>query len=291
MPIAEWENLAKLITPQGELVLNDVGDENPNRPVYLTVKDGADSGTEVRSTGDPVPQGFGTLWHRGFANGYVLKIPIQYWITGGPGNNLVPASEQTTPTAQEMDDLLMLHYRSLMDGGGRILYSPAQLTQRIADRLFAIAKPTLVEEQANTNTVLEFGSEFPYLLDFTQTLTQLSDGSPSATLTNTGSAPMQPVFKVYGPFDQFVLTNSTTGEAFIYDDSLPGAVAIPSGHYIEITTFQDSVYLDGDGPSRKAGIDIRNSDFWALEPGDNDVIVTANSTAPDVDILWQAAWF
>ena len=289
MPIAEWENLAKLITPEGELVLNDF-DVDPNRGIYMTIKDGADSGTEVRSTGDPVPQGFGTLWHRGFANGYVLKIPVQYWVSSGP-TDPIPASELTTPTAQQMDDLLMLHYRSLMAGGGRILYSPAQMTQRIADQLFAISKPTLVEEQANTNTVLEFGSTFPYMLDFTQNLTQISDGSPTATLTNDGSAPMDPVFKVYGPFDQFVLSNLTTGLDFVYDDSLPGAVAVPSGHYIEITTFGDTVYLDGDGPSRKAGIDIRNSDFWAVEPGDNDVQISANSTAPNVDILWQAAWF
>jgi hypothetical protein len=96
---------------------------------------------------------------------------------------------------------------------------------------------------------------------------------------------------VYGPFDQFVLSNVTTGLDIVYDDSLPGAVSVASGHYIEIITFANTVYLDGDGPSRKAGIDIRNSDFWQLEVGDNDVEITANSTAPDVDILWQAAWF
>ena len=259
MPIAEWEKLTTLITPEGELALNDQN-VDPGRPIYLTLKDGAESGTEVRSTGDPVPQGFGTLWHRGFTNGYVLKMTVEYWVLGSTGVP-VPATELTTPTAQQMDDDLMRHYRSLMAGGGRILYEPTGLPVRLADRLFAIAKPVLSEAQVNTSTILEFGSELPYLLDFTQTTTTIDDGSPTATLDNTGSAPFYPVFRVAGPFDDFVLTNITTGEEIVYDDSLPGAVAVGSGDYIEIITIANTVYLNRDGASRKAPTDIRNPDL------------------------------
>ncbi len=293
MPIAEWENLYQLITPEGTLDLNDRS-VDPGHGVYLTVKEGADSGTDVRSTSDPVPQGFGTIWHRGFANGYVLKLTVEYWVPG-TGNALVPATELTNPTAQEMDDVMMRHYRSIFDGGGRILYAPAGLPVRLADDLFAIAKPQFSEGQAQMTTVLEFGSELPYLIDFTQTLTQLSAGSPTATLTNTGSAPYYPVFRVYGDFDYFVLTNETTEMQIIYDDTLPGAVAVDSPDYIEIITFRNTVYLNGDGASRKAGIYIPTSDFWTLDPGDNIVTIEgaggSTGNGPNVDILWQAAWF
>ncbi len=291
MPIAEWENLTTLITPEGSLELNR-RDVDPGRPIYLTIKDGAESGTDVRSTSDPVPQGFGTIWHRGFANGYIVKMAVEYW-TLGTGGAPVPATELTDPTAQEMDDLLMRHFRSLFDGGGRILYEPAGLPVRLIDDLFAIAKPTLSEGQANTSTVLQFGSELPYIIDFTQTTTTLTAGSPTQTLDNTGSAPYYPVFKVHGAFDYFVLENETTGMQIVYDDSLPGAVSVGGGNYIEIDTFRNTVYLNGDQASRKAGIYIPTSDFWTLEPGDNVVTIAGSGTddGPTTDILWQAAWF
>jgi hypothetical protein len=288
MPIAEWENLTALITPEGTLTLNDA--TNPDG-VYITVKDGAQSGTDIRSTGDPVPQGFGTIWHRGFANGYVLSVPIQYWVI--QGGNRVPACETTTPTAQEMDDLLMRHYRSIVAGGGRILYNPAGQPTRLADDLFAIAKPVLTEDQVNTNTVIQFGSELPYLIDFDQTVTTLDSGTPTGTLTNDGSSPFFPVFKVYGPIDDFVIANAANDMQIVYDSALPGGLPIDSGHYVEIDTFRNTVYLDGDGPSRKAAIYIPTSDFFPLEVGANAITISGSGTGPPptVDILWQAAWF
>lgn len=284
MPIAEWENLFSLESPIGTLVLNDQ-DNSRGFGFYVTVKEEAESGTDVRATGDPVPQGFGTIWHRGFANGYVVKMPIQYWV-----NKDLVASECTSPTAQEMEDNLMRHYRALMNGGGRLTYLPQGLPDRILDSLYAIAKPTLTETNVGTATVLTFGSEFPYLIDFTQITTSIDSGTPTATLTNNGSAPFYPVFKVYGPFDGFTLSNNTTGLEIVYDDSLPGAVAVGGGDYIEISTFRNTVYLNGSGASRKAGIDILDSDFFALEVGDNE-IETGGTDTPAVDILWQAAWF
>ena len=290
MPIAEWENLTELVTPAGSLTLNDQAVASGSG-VYITVKDSADSGSDVRSTGDPVPQGFGTIWHRSFANGYVIGLQVQYWVV--QGSEVIPASELTSPTAQEMDDELMRHYRSIMDGGGRLFYNPAGLARRLADDLFAIAKPVLTEDQANTHTAIQFGSELPYMIDFDQTLTTLDSGTPSATLTNLGSSPFYPVFKVYGPTSYFVLENETSSMQIIYDDAFPGGLPIGGGDYIEIDTFRNTVYLNGDGPSRKAGIDIVLSDFWTLEIGDNLVSIAGAGTddPPTVDILWQAAWF
>lgn len=279
MPIAEWENLNLLVSLEGQLTLNDL-ENTQGDGYYLTAKDGAESGTEVRATGDGIPQGFGSILHKGFANGYVVKIPIQYWV-----DKETPACATTSLTAQQMDDLLMKHVRSLFDGGGRILYTPAGEAIRLLDSLRIIDKPALLEGDAVTGVVITLASEFPYLQDFDQTLTTFT---ATATLSNTGSSPYLPTFKVYGPFSTFTLANTTTGEQIVYDDSLPGAVAIGGGDYIEINCFNDTVYLNGSGASRKAGIDIPASKFFELAVGDNDLTIDGGIT---VDALWAPAWF
>lgn len=283
MPIAEWENLISLITPEGQLDLNQVQPEG----FFLTAKESADSGSDIRATSEGVPQGAGSILHRGFPDGYVVKLPIQYWVN--PNNE--PATSKTTPTAQEMDDTLMRHIRSILDGGGRLFYQPAGLPVRLLDRISNVAKAALTEADGLTGTVLTLASEYPYMIDFTQILTTLTAGAPTATLTNTGSAPFFPVFKVHGPFADFALANNTTGLQIAYDESLPGAVAVGPSDYIEIVTFANSVYLNGNGASRKAGILIVDSDFFTLEVGDNHLEITSAGTAPTVDVLWQAAWF
>lgn len=285
MPIAEWENLTLLVSLQGNLALNI---EQPEG-FFLTAKDGAESGTDVRATSSPVPQSDGSILNRGFLNGYIVKIPVQYWV-----DRLHTATKETTPTAQEMDDTLMRHVRSLMNGGGRILYSPAGQNQRLLDSLRFISKAALTEGDGRTGTVITLASEFPYLQDFDQTLTQLTAGSPLATIVNDGSSKYFPVFKVYGPFDDFYLESTADGGltylAIEYDDSLPGAVPVGGGDYIEINTFNNTVYLNGSGASRKAGIKITTSEFFALEPGSNTVDISSGGTAPTVDILWAPAW-
>lgn len=282
MPIAEWENLISLVTPQGELLLNTEQAEG----FFLTAKENADSGCDVRATAQGVPQGAGSILHRGFPDGYGLKIPIQYWVDAK-----TPACATSNPTAQQMDDRLMRHVRSILGGGGRVFYHPAGMAVRLLDQINNVAKSPLTEEAGLTGTVLTLASPYPYLINFDQTLTTLTSGSPTATLTNTGSAPFFPVFKVYGSFDDFVLSNLTTGMEIAYDDSQPGGAAVVSPDYIEIDTFRNTVYLNGDGASRKAGIVIPTSDFFTLEVGANDLQIASDGTAPNVDVLWQAAWF
>jgi tail protein len=276
MPIAEWENLDLLVSLEGNLALNVEQADG----LFVTAKENAESGTEVRVTGQGVPQGFGSILHKGFTDGYVVKMPIQYWVDAR-----TPACATTSPTAQQMDDLLMRHVRSLFDGGGRILYTPNGMEQRLLDSLRVFAKPTLVEDSGLTGTTIVLASEFPYMQDFNQTLTEFT---ASATLTNTGSSPYLPVFKVFGPFSTFTLANTTTGKKIVYDDGLPGAVAVGSGDYIEINCFHDTVYLNGSGASRKAGIVIEETTFFDLAVGDNFLTIDGGIT---VDALWAPAWF
>src|SRR6185295_4647970 len=120
-------------------------------------------------------------------------------------------------------------------------------------------------------------------------------GSPTAILNNSGTAPFWPVFKVYGPFDSFQIENSSNLDddgnpmIILYQDILPGAVPIGGSDYIEIDCFRNTVYLNGSGDTRKAGINIIESDFWNLIVGNSTVTVSGggSNAAPNVDILWQ----
>lgn len=291
MPIGDWDVTFELITPEGSLFFNEPAQAEG---LFLLDKAGCESGTEVRATADNVPQSDGSILHRGFLSGYATKFAMQYWA----GIHLA-ACATTEPTSQSMNDLLGKHLRSILNGGGRLLYNPTGEPRRLIDDVRLIERLVVVEGDGLTGCSFTLASPFPYAIDFQQTLTQLSAGDPDATLDNDGSSPFFPVFKVYGPFDTFELENANALDdagnpmRIVYSSALPGAVAVGGGHYIEIDCFRNTVYLDGDGPSRKAGINIIESDFFPLVVGDNLISISGggSNAAPDVDILWNPAWF
>jgi phage-related protein len=96
-------------------------------------------------------------------------------------------------------------------------------------------------------------------------------------LNNTGNAVMYPVFQVTGG-GAFTLSNDTTGLAIIFTGSYSG--------YAEIDTFRNTIYQNGSGANLKDGIDVENSDFFGLVPGNNVISISGGS----VTVLWQAAW-
>jgi hypothetical protein len=291
MPIADWNVPMTLVTPQGELDLNDVGNAAGG---FMLDNQNCKSGPAVRATADNVPQGDGAILHAGFLGGYALTLAIQYW-----AGDSTAACATSSPTSDTMNDELMRHLASIIDGGGRLLYTPAGKARRLLDRLQLFGDSIDVTETPGaTGISFTLLSELPYSFDFEQQLTTIDDGTPTATLTNEGSIKYFPVFQIHGPFSAFILTNHSALDKdgnplqIVYDADLPGAVPIGPSDYIEIITFENTCYLNGDGPSRKAGIDITTSDFWPLVVGDNDVEIEGEGTGPTptVDILWQSAW-
>ncbi len=125
-----------------------------------------------------------------------------------------------------------------------------------------------------------------------------SDARITATtaLTNAGTVNFYPVFKVNGPFTAFTLRNNSVLDSqgnpldIVYDGNLPGAQSVAGGHYAEIDTFRNTVYLDGNLANLKPGINILFSDFWWLQPGTNNVRFESDSGTASVDVLWQAAY-
>lgn len=291
MPISDWNCPARLITPEGTLYFNNTSQVEG---YYVQIKESCDGGADLRATRSSVPQSGGSILDLGFDEGYLLKLAIAYF--AGPED--APACETSDPTLADMDDLLMLHLRSIESGGGRYIFQPTGKNERLLDNLQLYERPVITVESGLTGVQFTLASPFPYTIDFNQTLTQLDSGSPSAVLNNTGTAPFFPVFKIYGPFDSFEIDTDQVDEfgnpmKILYQDILPGAVPVGIGNYIEIDTFRNTAYLNGSGASRKAGISIIQSDFFTLNPGNNTISISGGGSnpAPDTDILWQPAWY
>ena len=134
-----------------------------------------------------------------------------------------------------------------------------------------------------TEITFVLDSPFPYAIDFTQITTHITG---TTAISNDGNVPFYPVFKVNGATSGFTLSNTTTGKSLTYDAGLPGASSIAGGDYVEIDTFRDTMYRNGNLNNLKPGLDVFTSEFWTLEPGSNSVTITG----ANVDVLHQAAW-
>lgn len=282
-PVADWSVPFTLTSPYGTLVLNTA---IPGLGIYFLNPQSCQMSLDVRATKSNVPQSDGSILHRRFMTGMEGQLAIQLWNNA----DAVACDEQL----QEMQDLLTKHLRALLNAGdneGRLSWSPAGGNQRMLDdiRLLVYPLATLIDSNAGTELSCTIDSEFPYAQDENQTTTSINDGGSSA-LVNDGSAEYFPVFKVYapnpGPMTAFTLTNAASALQIVYDSTLPGADTVAFGDYIEINTFRNTAYLNGNGADMKAGIDELSSEYWPLLVGSNSVSITGGN----LQVLWAPAW-
>ena len=279
MPIVNYDGIWDLVTPQGTLSLND---PNGADGFYALIVEACQGGPgPVRATKMNVPQGNGSILRRRFFPGWEQTLTVEPWQDAD-----TPGCE--AQVAVQMMDRLYRHLGSILEGGdltGRLIFNPGEgQPTRLLDelQLLSLPYPALAAGQARQTFVLD--SPFPYALDYTQSDDVID--TTSSTLTNTGSAPMLPVVKVFGPTTTFTITNSTTNQTFAYDGAQPGASSIGGGDYAEIDMFRGSIWLNGDVANLFAGIDMDVTEFWALQPG-----VNAVTTDCYAEFLWQAAWY
>jgi hypothetical protein len=282
----EWEVPFQLVTPQGTLLLND--DEQVEGS-YLLDMAGCSMGLGIRAEKYGVPQGDGDILRRRFTTGYGATLLIEYWDLGKEQ----PACVSSSPSSRAMNDTIMRHLRSILNGGGRLLWLPTGQGIRMIDNCHLLEGPTVAETNGLTTCSFTLDSIYPYAQDFTQQLTQFDAGDPEVIITNTGTADYWPVWKVYGPADHFTILNITSNEEIVYNSDLPGAPVIPPGSYAEINTFRNTIYMNGNGANLKPGLDIELTNFFPLYVGPNDILITGDATdpSPDVDCLWAPAWF
>jgi hypothetical protein len=294
MPIADWTVPFTVTAPTGTLLINQqfTVESHTVRNVFNPVecKLGPTLGElitrleRIRATKDNLPQSDGSLLHHRFLPGMVMNLSIEFW----DDTTALPACGSVL---QAMLDDLMLVFRALQnaqDDQGRISWVPDGQNERMLDdiRLLTYPAEEIVNDTAGLKVVFAVDSPWPYTEDLSQTVTNIVAAN---TITQTGTAPYFPVFKVYGPGTNFQLMNTSdldpigNPKVIVWSGS-----GIGGGDYIEISTFRNTMFKNGDQADELYGLDFTLSDFWQLLPGDNGVTLSGDFAS--VDVLWQPAW-
>jgi len=259
--------------------------------LFLLDQQGCSFDITVRSTKDNIPQADGSLLHHRFLTGTEMPLTIQLW----EDEDKVACDSLLAEMLDELSGAL----RSLLNAGdneGRLAWDIEGGDIRMLDDVRLLVYPRFQMTDTLGIVTVTLDSKYPYAQDLTQTLTPCEDGV-AETLVNTGTAEYSPVFKVNqlngvvdaGAVNSFTITvtQGTDVQQFVYNDGFPGAVPISAGgHYAEIDTFGNTIYLDGDGANLKAGVGELNSEYPVFPTGSFDVQIDGC----DMDVLWAAAW-
>lgn len=127
----------------------------------------------------------------------------------------------------------------------------------------------------------------PFVLSSEVHSREIADESGTTSLFNAGNAPAYPRFFVYGPCDDFSITNSATSDALIFEDG------VNDGDYIEIDARRRTVLLNG-GQNAYGGIDFASTDFFSVPALSADVPIVFGTSGGGANtklvVRWQSAW-
>lgn len=293
MPIPDWSVPFDITAAQFStdvLPLNQDVTFDAGVGIYRIIQPASKLRTDVRATKEHVPQNDGDVFHRRFLSGCEMDMTVQFWQPGDPSQQFA-----CDELLQEMTDIFMGYMYGLLNAGdneGRIRWRPSgdsslTSTYRMLDDLRIWKWPVEVHEPDDAFTLaFTLDCALPYAED----LTQLAPTIPGAVV-NAGNVPVYPVWKLYGPFTTVTVALSGSGEQFKYDGGLTGAAPIASGHYIEVNTFNNTVYLDGNTDNDLPGIVMNSSDFFKLPPGSSTIAVTYTGGAGGASVaLVNAGW-
>lgn len=306
--VGEWDVTFDLITPAGTLPLNQTDPTTLRR--YQLVPEACSVTLPVRTTEDDRPQGDGAIPHRRWRSGFGVHLALELVIdnagelTAACGADLV-----------EMLDELGLHVNEMIRTGivqglpnARLVWPPTGASDdRMFDRLQLSGAPSLnvVEGDIGPRYEVDFDTAYPYYISKTQLPVEdvtIEDGQ-TVTIVNDGNTDYFAVWKLYGPFLSLTLTNNSVVDldgnplVFVYDSDLPsetpGELIVDDGDYVEVIFFMGSAYLNGNLANRKAGVDMRFTEFFPMVPGNNDIEATflgADTTDTRAVCLMNSAW-
>lgn len=279
--IYDWDVEFELRAVAGTIVLNEAGDTWPK---YGLVADRCTAGWDTRVGKANVPAQSGSILRRRFKTGTEVSLVVEPWEDDGQ-----PACGRLL--TEMMDDLRLVLDSLLLDtsGYGRLTFTPTGLAARIFDAAMLLDIPRAsITDKIRTEQPFTLDSPFPYLMSLTQRVESVFAGTGGTEVSNHGTADFWPVLKVYGPFSEFLINHEDLGMIIVYDDSFPGAPTISSGEYIEIDTFRNTAFVDGDQADAWPGIDVELSDFFPIVPtatGGNTIVSDV-----DVDFLINDSW-
>lgn len=243
-----------IVGPYGTLLINqDLGDGTIYRlnPKKCVGRRG------IRVTTDPIPQGDGEIFHDRFATGSEVQLCFQLW------NGEEIACDD--PLVEMYDDLRGQLWSLLRPrtGGGRVIWTPSGQSARMLDnaRLKELNDPEEDQDTGATEVTAVIDSPFPYAISLAQDLVTISG---SGTITNNGNVEFWPVIKLYS--DGGVITNNELGLSLTIE-----AGCLGGGTYIELDTFRNTAYVDGDQANAKPCLAVLVSDFFPILPGANEI--------------------
>ena len=267
MPLADWAVPFLLTSADYSATKLDINTQTANG-LYLLRPEGCSLVNQVRSSKEFVPQEDGAILHRRFAAGMEMTLAIQLWET----HDKIACDD----LLQTMLDTLMGYLYGLLNAGdneGRIQWLPDGFSStasnyRMLDDIRLASYPVESQQPGSPYEItVTVDCELPYAFDLTEVSQSLTGGS--GTITNYGNRPLYPVWKIYGPFDDFTLTNTTTVEQLVWNQLLPGAgTAITDAQYLEIDTFRNTVSLfrattaTGVNAANSATINVASTSDW-----------------------------
>lgn len=125
-------------------------------------------------------------------------------------------------------------------------------------------------------------SEDPHSYKATQDSTDIAAGT-SGAVPNAGNVETWPVIKIHGPIAGAHVTITNTDTGFLLEFL---SATIASGHYWEVNTFNETIYLDGNSTNELPQLDLSTSDFFSVEAGGSNI----SADGADITVLSNSAW-
>ncbi len=285
----EWSIPFAITTPYGTLPLNSEEIVSGVTLVLDPAKCGTSAG--IRLTRDNISQGDGSIIHREFTEGYVMRFGGWLML-----DKDTPACDSDLRSIWEE---IQRHLHSLLgndvplDGdNARITWQPTGYGDtRLLGNIRLLEEAVATLDGGITDVAFAIHSPYPFAVSGTEQMETVTEGAGSIVITNGGNVPAYPNMKLNGLIvGQARVNNETSGKSLVYDTALPGAVVIGLGDYGFVGTFAQNIYLNGSGLNLKPGIDVEQTDFWTLEPGDNTISLEGDSGIT-ADIIWNDAWY
>lgn len=293
MAVTELNVVYTLVGPDGTtVVFNDQSD--PNYVGVLTEISGLDS-PDVRESADDLVEQDGGI----HGNFYYGRRPVVL-----SGIILNPAS----PTQRNARQALLSRASNAMRTGGdaTLTWTPSggvqqqivvrrQQPLRISgawQKTFQLplvaADPRVYSSALHTSTVItsvsgvSAGRVYPKVYPI-----KYAAAAPLGQLlvTNGGDALTYPLIRVFGPGNNPVIYNFTTGQAIrlIY--------SLGVGDWLTIDTLNHTVLLN-DAVSRYSVVDFTNTSWWGLLPGVNDLRIAFDTyiAGSSLQVNYRDAW-
>lgn len=121
----------------------------------------------------------------------------------------------------------------------------------------------------------------------------LGSGTPSGTITNAGNVNTPVSIVLTDAMTNPVITNTTTRSGVVVTESLSLTIVMNAGDRFDIDTAfgkQTAIYTPSGGPAANGFPYINpSSEFWELQPGENNIACTFTSPAAATlaTIIWS----